>query len=103
MATVPDRLRETSRERIGDNWAALTDFLAFVTPWMVLVGYGLVALGLAIGGAIAAQYLARAISGVLGAVFFLTVGLTILHAGPVIARKLFIRTMETIDESDESS
>lgn len=102
MATVSDRMHESTVGAVRGGWAALGALLERGWLWLGVAAYGVVNAVLLVGAALAAVYLAGLIPGMAGIVVFLTVGLALIAAAPTAARRLFLRTLDAIEASREA-
>lgn len=97
MATIPERTHETSIGAVRGQWAALCEYLEEFSPWLLVAAYAVLSAGLLAGAALAAVYLSVAVSGMAGFVVFFTVGLGLVAAVPVAARRLFALVLNAIE------
>lgn len=101
MATVSERLHESTIAAGRRRWTALLDQLEQLSPWLVVVAYAVVYTVLLAGAASAALYLGTLLPGVVGAVAFFTVGLALIAAAPTAARALFTTILDARDTRQE--
>lgn len=91
MGTVPEQAAETSLGSARDHWTSLCEHLGEISPLLLGVVYVVLFAGLLGGAALASVYLATAIGGMAGSVVFLTLGVGLVAAVPVAARRLIVR------------
>lgn len=97
MATVLERTHETTIGAARGQWRALCDYLAEISPWLLVAAYAALYAGLLGGAALGAVYLSVALSGMAGFVAFLTVGLGLVAAVPAAARRLLVLGLNAME------
>lgn len=102
MATVSDRMHESTVGAVRGTWSALSTLLARISRWLAVAAYGVVSAVMLVSAALAAVYLGVYIPGMAGVVVFLTVGLALIGAAPTAARWLIIRSMDAIETSHDA-
>lgn len=101
MATVSERVRESTIGAGRRRWTALLGRLPRGSLWLVVAAYLVVYAVLLVGAASAALYLGAILPGAAGAVVFLTVGLVLVATAPTATRILFVRIFTAYDVRTE--
>lgn len=97
MATVSERLHDSTIAAGRRRWTALLGRFERLSPWLVVAAYAVVYVVLLAGAAGVALYLGALLPGVVGAVVFFTVGLPLVAAAPAAARALFAHALDARD------
>lgn len=99
MATVLDRIHDSTLGAMHGTWTALCIQLDRRTPRLAIAAYGVIYAVLLVGAAIAAMYLGMVVPGTAGVVVSFTSYLTLV----VAARRLVIRVIDASWASCEAN
>lgn len=93
MATVFERTQEST---VGGAWVALVRQLERYQQWLLVGAYGAVYAAAMVGASTVAVAVGAILPGAVGVVAFFTVGLGLVAAAPVAARRFAIRALDAL-------
>lgn len=101
MATVPEQVHDSTISAAYRQWTALLARLNELSPWLVVIAYGVVYSVLLVAAASVALYLGAVLPGLVGAAVFFTAGLALIAAAPTAARALFTQVFDARDNEHD--